>query len=97
MSKFGDLVNAEVSVLVFFYTKWNDAAAHMESIVHELANVRGGNLRVVKIDVAKNNELVEALRIKQVPTMMFYKDGAMVWRQSGIVDYEALIQVTQTL
>lgn len=97
MSKFGDLVNADVPVVVFFYTKWNDASTHMESLVHELANDRRESLRIVKIDVAKNNELVEALRIKQVPTMMMYKDGAMVWRQSGLVDYEALMQVTQIL
>lgn len=97
MSRFGELVNAEIPVLVFFYAKWNESSTQMEPVIHNLANERGENLRIVKIDVAKNNELIEALRIKQVPTMMLYKNGAMVWRQSGIVDFEAINQVTKVL
>ncbi|EHQ42232.1 MULTISPECIES: thioredoxin family protein [Myroides] len=97
MSKFGDLVTAEVPVLVYFYAQWNEACTAMDTVIYEVAAAMGDQLRIVKIDVAKNNELIEALRIKKVPTMLLYKKGAMIWRQSGVMETEALLSVTQTL
>ena len=43
----------------------------------------------------KNKELAEALRIKGLPTFMIYKDGQMVWRQSGEFDANTLISLIQ--
>lgn len=97
MSKFGDLVTADVPVLVFFYAQWNDACTAMDAVIYEVAATMGDKLRIVKIDVAKNSELIEALRIKKVPTMLLYKKGAMIWRQSGLMEAEALLSVTTTL
>lgn len=97
MSKFGDLVTADVPVLVYFYAQWNDACTAMDAVIYEVASARGEQLRIVKIDVAKNSELIDALRIKKVPTMLLYKKGAMVWRQSGVMEVDALISVTNTL
>jgi len=97
MSKFGDLVTAEVPVLVYFYAQWNEACVVMDTVIHEVAVARGNQLKIVKIDVAKNKELIEALRIKKVPTLLLYKKGAMIWRQSGAMETEALLNVTQTL
>ncbi|MGG5577483.1 thioredoxin family protein [Myroides sp. C15-4] len=97
MSKFGDLVTADVPVLVFFYAQWNDACTTMDAVIYEVAATMGDKLRIVKIDVAKNSELIEALRIKKVPTMLLYKKGAMIWRQSGLMEAEALLSVTTTL
>ena len=51
--------------------------------------------KVIKIDVDKNKELAEALRIKGLPTFMIYKDGQMVWRQSGEFDANTLISLIQ--
>jgi len=50
---------------------------------------------VIKIDVDKNQELAEALRIKGLPTLMIYKEGQMVWRQSGELDANTLIGIVQ--
>ncbi|WP_413513348.1 thioredoxin family protein [Myroides odoratus] len=97
MSKFGDLVTADVPVLVYFYAQWNDACTAMDAVIYEVASARAEQLRIVKIDVAKNSELIDALRIKKVPTMLLYKKGAMVWRQSGVMEVDALISVTNTL
>lgn len=97
MSKFGDLVAADVPVLIFFYAQWNDACTAMDAVIYNVAVAMGDKLRIVKIDVAKNSELIEALRIKKVPTMLLYKKGAMIWRQSGLMETEALLSVANTL
>jgi len=55
----------------------------------------GDKAKVIKIDVDKNQELAEALRIKGLPTLMIYKEGQMVWRQSGELDANTIIGLVQ--
>jgi thioredoxin 1 len=50
---------------------------------------------VIKIDVDKNQELADALRIKGLPTLMIYKEGQMIWRQSGELDANTIIGLVQ--
>jgi thioredoxin 1 len=51
--------------------------------------------KVIKIDVEKNEELAEALRVKTLPTLIIYKGGEMKWRQSGEQDANTLISIIQ--
>lgn len=97
MLKFGELIAADVPVFIHFYAQLNENSDLMESVIQDLAAVSADYLRIVKIDVNKNPELVEALRIKIYPTMMLYRNDTMIWRQSGIMDLNALINVTKTL
>ncbi|TDS55902.1 thioredoxin family protein [Myroides indicus] len=97
MLKFGELVTSDVPVLIHFFAQWNEGCAAMNPVLQSVAGTVGEQLRIVKIDVEKNGELAEALRIKQVPTMLLYKGGAMIWRQSGFMNAEALINVVTTL
>jgi len=50
---------------------------------------------VIKIDVEKNQELADALRVKGLPTLIIYKNGEMKWRQSGEQDANTLIDLIQ--
>lgn len=91
MSKFGELIDAGIPVLLHFYTDWNDPSAIMHSTLRGVAAAMGDRAKVIKIDVDKNRELADALRIKGLPTLMIYKKGEMVWRQSGEQDANTLI------
>lgn len=95
MSKFGELINANTPVLIDFYTEWNEASVSMHAIIQDVAAALGDKAKVIKIDVDKNQELADALRIKSLPTMMIYKDGEMVWRQSGELDANSIITIVQ--
>ena len=95
MSKFGELIDLEVPVLLDFYTEWNEGAASMHPVLRDVAAAIGDSGKVIKIDVDKNNELAEALRIKSLPTLMIYKKGEMKWRQSGEQDANTLIGIMQ--
>jgi len=95
MSKFGDLINTNTPVLIHFSTENNPECNQMHSIIEEIALEMGEKLVIIKIDIQKNNELTEALRIKSAPTLMVYKNGAMVWRQSGISDKASLIMIAK--
>ncbi|MBC7438354.1 MAG: thioredoxin family protein, partial [Flavobacterium sp.] len=82
MSKFGELINAPIPVLIDFYTEWNDQSISMHPVIRDVAAALGDKAKVIKIDIEKNQELAEALRIKGLPTLIIYKNGEMVWRQS---------------
>jgi len=91
MAKFGDLIDVEVPVLLEFFTEWDEASSTMHPVLKDVAAALGDKAKVIKIDVEKNNELAEALRIKGVPTLIIYKNGEMKWRQNGEEDANTLI------
>lgn len=95
MSKFGDLISGTVPVFIDFYTEWNEPSVAMHPVVRDVAAALGDTAKVIKIDVDKNQELANALRIKTLPTLMVYKNGAMVWRQAGEVDANTIINLVQ--
>ena len=83
MARFGDLINVEVPVLLEFFTEWDETSKTMHPVVKDVAAALGDKAKIIKIDVEKNNELADALRIKGVPTFIIYKSGEMKWRQRG--------------
>jgi thioredoxin 1 len=95
MSKFGELISAQVPVLIDFYTEWNESSVSMDPVIKNVAAALGDKAKVIKIDVDKNKELAEALKIKGLPTLMIYKNGQMVWRQSGELDANSIITLVQ--
>ena len=95
MSKFGELINAAVPVLIDFYTEWNEQSVAMHPVIRDVAAALGDKAKVIKIDVDKNQELADALRIKGLPTLMIYKEGQMIWRQSGELDANSIISLVQ--
>jgi len=95
MSKFGELIDVKIPVLLDFFTEWNEQSTAMHPILRDVAALLGDKAKVIKIDVEKNKELSEALRVKALPTLIIYKDGEMKWRQSGKQDANTLIAILQ--
>ncbi len=95
MSKFGELIDVPVPVLLDFYTEWNEDSVAMHPVMRNVAAALGDKAKVIKIDVDKNVQLAEALRVKGLPTLMIYKKGEMKWRQSGEQDANTLIGLVQ--
>jgi len=95
MSKFGQLIDVSVPVLLDFYTEWNEQSVAMHPVMRNVAAALGDKAKVIKIDVDKNAKLAEALRVKGLPTLMIYKAGEMKWRQSGEQDANTLIGLIQ--
>jgi len=93
MSKFGELIDVSVPVLLDFYTEQNAHSVAMHPVMRDVAAALGNTAKVIKIDVDKNAQLAEALRVKGLPTLMIYKAGEMKWRQSGEQDANTLIEL----
>ena len=55
------------------------------SILEELKGIKGEKARIVKVDVDKHKEIAAYYQIQSVPTLMIFKDGKQLWRQSGVM------------
>ena len=75
MSKFGELIDVDVPVLLDFFTEWNETSKSMHPVLRDVAAALGNKAKVIKIDVDKNKALSEALRVKTLPTFIIYKNG----------------------
>lgn len=95
MSKFGALIDQEIPVLLDFYTEMSQQTKAMNATLRDVAVALGDRAKVIKIDIDKNQELAEALRIKSAPTLMIYKNGEMKWRQSGVQDVNSIISAIE--
>jgi len=95
MAKFGELINAEIPVLIDFFTHLDDSKESLNDILRDVAAALGDKAKVIKVDIDKNETLANALRIKGNPTYIIYKNGEMKWRQSGEQDANTLINLVQ--
>ena len=95
MSKFGELINDKLPLLLVFYNAEDQVSNSMNPILKDVAAAMGDKGKVIKIDTEKNTKLSDALRVKFLPTLMIYKLGEMVWRQSGEQDANTLISLMQ--
>lgn len=95
MSKFGELIERDVPVLLDFFSEWNESSTFMDVVLKDVAEALGDKASVIKINVEKNKELANALRVKALPTLIIYKNGEMRWRHSGAQDANALITIMQ--
>ena len=93
MSKFGDLLNSNAMVLVDFHATWCGPCKMLSLIIERVAKKAGKSVRIVKIDVDKNQSLANTLGVRGVPTLILYKNGSQVWRQSGVVQERDLLSI----
>lgn len=96
MSKFGEIINSEIPVLIDFHANWDEnSASETNTILKQVAAKLGKKARVIKIDIDQNETLVQALRIKENPTFIIYKNSEMKWRQSGAQNADTLIGLVE--
>ena len=85
MSKFNDLINGEVPVLLDIYANWCAPCKVLSPILKEIKSDFKESLIILKIDIDKNNMLCEKLQVKGVPALILYKSGKLIWKQSGLI------------
>ena len=93
MSKFGELIDGDALCFLVFFKELEEMKDEFFPALKDVAAALGDHGKVIKIEMGKNPKLVDALRVKVMPTLMIYKMGEMVWRQSGEQDANTLISL----
>lgn len=93
MSKFNELINSDVPVLVDFYATWCGPCKTMSPILDEVAKQVQGKAKVIKVDVDKNQQAAATYQVRGVPTLILFKNGKQIWKQSGVVPANELVNL----
>jgi thioredoxin 1 len=91
--KFDSLIHDIRPVIVDFHALWCSPCKVQSPILKEVANELGDRIKVIKIDVDQNSEIAGRYNIQSVPTLIMFKNGKQIWRQSGVVSKNQLYNI----
>ncbi|MBR4589712.1 MAG: thioredoxin [Bacteroidaceae bacterium] len=91
METFNDVIAGKKLVLVDFFATWCQPCKRMHPILEEVKGVLGDRIRIIKIDVDKQNEIAAQFNIQSVPTLALFRNGELLWRVSGVVPKSELL------
>ncbi len=92
MGKFNEIIQSETPTLVDFFATWCGPCKAMQPILDQLKSDLGESLRIIKIDIDKNQAIAEKFKVKGVPTFVLFKKGEILWRQSGAMTLQTIKQ-----
>lgn len=92
MESFNDVISSGQLVLVDFYATWCGPCKTMHPVLQELKQRLGDQIRILKIDVDRYQDTAAQYRIQSVPTLMLFRNGQTLWRQSGALPLPALLE-----
>ena len=95
MSKFKDLIDGDTPVLIDFSAEWCQPCRMMPPILKEVKSQLGDSVNILKVDVDKNPAIAQKWMISGVPTLMIFKNGKQLFRQSGVIPAQQIIQMLQ--
>lgn len=95
-SSFSKIIESEIPVLVDFYADWCGPCKMLAPILKQVKDEMGEAIKIVKIDVDKNQSIAAKYQVRGVPTMLLFKKGKQLWRQSGVLQKNDLIQIVKS-
>lgn len=89
---FSEIINSGKPVLVDFFAEWCGPCKMMAPVLKQVKDEVEDNASIIKIDIDKNQQTAAVYNISAVPTLLLFKNGRVVWRQSGVVPKTELVK-----
>jgi len=95
METFQEIINSNQLTLVDFFATWCGPCKMMHPVLEQLKRDLGDGIRIIKLDVDKNGSQAAFYRVQSVPTLMLFRGGQVLWRQSGAMSLSDLLAVVR--
>lgn len=96
MSSFSDIINQDKAVLIDFFAEWCGPCKMMSPVLKDVKKELGNSVSIIKIDVDKNQALATKYQVRGVPTLILFKNGKQLWRQTGLLQKDEIINIITT-
>jgi thioredoxin 1 len=90
-NSFENLIASSKPILIDFYATWCGPCKMLSPVLKQVKDTLGDRIMILKIDVDKNQELAKQMEVRGVPTLFLYQESKQLWRQSGVLSKEEII------
>ena len=90
---FNEIIQSDKPVLVDFFAEWCGPCKMMAPILKDVKHALGDSATIIKVDVDKNPQAAHEYQVQGVPTLILFRKGKVLWRQSGVVPKNGLIDI----
>ncbi len=94
-AKFSELINSETPVLIDFFADWCQPCHMLAPILKDVKDELGEKIQIIKVNTEVNPNVAAKYQIRGIPTMILFKNGQQLWRQSGVLPKENILQAIQ--
>ncbi|MDR1896796.1 MAG: thioredoxin [Prevotellaceae bacterium] len=94
---FNELLNEDKPVVLDFWAEWCGPCRMIAPIINDLASEYEGRVIVGKVDVDNNDEIVNQFGIRNIPTVLFFKNKQIVDKQIGASSKAAFVEKIEKL
>ncbi len=96
-SNFDELLKSGKPLVVDFWAEWCGPCKMIGPIVEDLSHEYEEKVIIGKLDVDENNDITTRFGIRNIPTILFFKDGVQVDKQVGATQKSVMIQKIEAM
>lgn len=92
-----EVIDSDIPVLVDFWATWCGPCRMIAPTIEEIANEFDGKIKVGKVNVDDNMGLATEYRIEVIPTLLFFKNGAVIKKTTGVLEKQEIVAIINSL
>jgi thioredoxin 1 len=93
---FKEIISDSKPTLVDFFAEWCGPCKTLKPILEDVKTEMGQKANVIKVDVDRNPVAAQNFQIRGVPTLIIFKNGKPVWRQSGVLPKNEIVKILKS-